>query len=105
MSSISHRASISQALYYEAATVHQQLNSKFVWTTSMRVLTLHTGMHVCDVCAMIREHVACAATADVMFKVNNITTQQESLLTTNLVLFSFSTNTAAYAPCFLQHKL
>ena len=71
----------------------------------MRVLTLHTGMHVCDVCAMIREHVACAATADVMFKVNNITTQQESLLTTNLVLFSFSTNTAAYAPCFLQHKL
>ena len=66
--SVSHRASSSQALYFAAAMVQQQSHSKFLWTTSTRVLTLH--MRVCDVCAMICTHVACA-TAE-MFKANNI---------------------------------
>ena len=40
-----------KALYF-AATVQQQSHIKFVWTTTMRVWTLH--MRVCSVCAMIR---------------------------------------------------
>ena len=50
MSSVSHRASSYQPFYYVAATVQQQSHSKFVWITSMRVLTLHIYACVCDGC-------------------------------------------------------
>ena len=40
-------------LRVRAATVQQQSHRKAVWTTSMRVLTLHVlYMRVCDVCMM-----------------------------------------------------
>ena len=57
--------------------------ASFVWTTSMRVLTLHTRVY--HLCATIRKHVSCATTtAAVMFQVNNNSnsTQQEFLRTT-----------------------
>ena len=48
-------------------TVQQQSHSKFVWTSSTRLLIAYICM--CVVCAMIRKHVACATA--VMFEVNN----------------------------------
>ena len=64
-------------LRVRTATVQQQSHSKFVWTTSMRVLPLHMYA-LCDVCAMLREHVACetttyCCTSVIMLKVNNTT--------------------------------
>ena len=53
MPSVFHRASSSQGLYYVAATVQQQPRSKFVWTTSMRMLALNIDACVMDVCAMM----------------------------------------------------
>ena len=68
---------VSQALKlsttpYVAATVQPQSHGKFV--------CVHIA-YACDVCAMIRKHVAFATTraAAVMFKVNS-STQQEFLL-------------------------
>ena len=45
-----HRASSSRALYFVAATVQQQSHSKFVWTTSVRMLALHLYARVMCVC-------------------------------------------------------
>ena len=78
-----------------ASTGQQQSHSKFASTTSMRVLALR--MRVCDVCAMIRKHVACATTAAVLLEVNNTW-----FLLNTASVFSLN-NTATHAPCFLQH--
>ena len=48
--SVSHRASSARDLYFVAATVQQQLHSKFVWTTSMPMLALH--IYACVVCVL-----------------------------------------------------
>ena len=40
-----------KAIYVVAITVQEQAHIKLVWTTTMRVWTLH--MRVCSVCAMI----------------------------------------------------
>ena len=48
--SVSHRASSARYLYFVAATVQQQLHSKFVWTTSMPMLALH--IYACVVCVL-----------------------------------------------------
>ena len=60
--SASHRASSSQALYYVAATVQQKtVAPRFAWTTSMRLLTLHTCMRLCDGCVLWHvNQLACA---------------------------------------------
>ena len=81
-SSVSHRPSNSQALYFVTATVQQQSHSKFVWTSSMRVLCVYA---MC-VRALIRAHMAYANIAAAMFKVNNVVRQQEFLLTTITVI-------------------
>ena len=66
------------------ATVQQQSHSKFVWTTSPGVLTLHIicYAYVCVVCSMIRKHAAwattCCCTSIIMFELNNSTEQDRS---------------------------
>ena len=71
-----------KALYFVTATVQQQSHSKFVWTSSMRVLCVYA---MC-VRALIRAHMAYANIAAAMFKVNNVVRQQEFLLTTITVI-------------------
>ena len=49
------RVCVVCVLRVRLATVQQQSRSKVVWTTSMRVLTLHVyiNMHMYDMCALI----------------------------------------------------
>ena len=82
------RVCVVCVLRVRLATVQQQSRSKVVWTTSMRVLTLHVyiNMHMYDMCAMICDGCVVAyatttiycCTSIIMFKVNNSAQQERS---------------------------
>ena len=66
---MSYRPSTSQALYFVADTVQQQLHSKFVWTATYYAC-VDKSVRVCAVCAMIRVRVGrCAGLGLCNFRV------------------------------------